>query len=391
MPTANPAANSAEMTSPTNKTIIVNKNKMHELSALLQAKTDADVSTMKTATSATPRSSAKSRLGTKPSIKDRLGYDAVARGQKRDDDDEEENVEVFEYSDSEEEELRASAIKTLDLRKRLDGATGNGGGRRGDEGDVLDLEDRRYSEEFRKGEMKELSIVKKDKKKDKKRDKKEKKKDKKEKKEKKEKRKKSKALREHNDGAIEVLDDTEEHRRIVTRMSSPGGREGSPDDHQAKDEGEEMSLADRVAAMRDKQFATADNMSLKTAPKKERDGVTTTDRTDDLRARSRSTTRSRSPESKSRKRRKSPSSRKSTKRRSDSSTMEERSSKRKRSRRSADKDGAETKKVEKEEGEAKPKDSAAKDLIEVEKFLKENHEVNSSVDVMKELDELLKE
>ena len=99
------------MERPTGGTIIVNKAKMGELGHLILPAVPAP------AHSPERRVSAKSRLGpSEPDLRSRLGGSRVER------------IELIEYSgddedmNSEEEALRASAIKTLDLRKRLAGS-----------------------------------------------------------------------------------------------------------------------------------------------------------------------------------------------------------------------------------------------------------------------------
>ncbi len=117
-------------------TIIVNKNKIQELSQMILPVRPGVAAAVSAAAATGPSSSGRrivvSSSSERPraSVKSRLGprrIDARLRLGKRPGDQEEEGegtVEVFEYSDdekrnSEEDDLRANAIKTLDLRNRL--------------------------------------------------------------------------------------------------------------------------------------------------------------------------------------------------------------------------------------------------------------------------------
>ncbi len=358
---------------PAKGTIIVNKSRMEELSGLILPVRPGTAKV----SPPTARVPPHRRLGPRPalaglSVKDRLGYKTPTASAAADG----ENVEVFEFSSSdeggdttEEEALRASAIKTIDLRKRLDITRRST--EEGDEVDREDKDDEAFREEYRKGELKALAVVRKEKKKDKK-DKKEKKKkkDKKEKKAAKKAAKEGKALREikldENEMTAEVSS-----RRIITRLGSPPPKEeGGGDGDSAS-----LSLADKVAAMRDGQFATNDGDKLSSSSR--------------LGARPEPEGEERGP------------------RRSPSPVEEEEMKMRKRKRRRDGEEGegkAKSKKSKKrrsdegEEGSPKKKKKSKevkKDMDEVEKFLKEDPEVNaaanSSMDVMKELDELLQE
>ncbi len=273
---------------PVNNRIIVNKNKIPDLlgRATIVAKP-----------------SAKDRLGpqkTKGSVKDRLGGL-----------DDKDRIEIFECSDKEDEEeidseeaaLRAKAIGTLDLRKRLAIKRKSNG------------EDAKEEEEDA-GETKKPKKSKKAKK------------EKKPKKAKKEKKSKKDA-----DGW---------QKRIITRLSSPDVDEGTT----KETEEEKSSLASQIASEREKSFAlTKSEMSSRLGVK---------DKTEDLR---------------------STKSRKKTKKRPGKET-----------------DAKEEQNLQEvADGAVGPKGN----MNEVEKFLKDHPEVdeaaNSSIDVMKELDELLQE
>lgn len=89
--------------------IIVNKNKLNELGQLINLPPS-----MVNDVESTQEEVTGSRLVIPPKpVKSRLGTRI-------------EQVEVFEYSDSEEEALRAGAIQTMDLRKRLSKKKGDG-------------------------------------------------------------------------------------------------------------------------------------------------------------------------------------------------------------------------------------------------------------------------
>ena len=88
--------------------IFVNKNKIHELKdQIILPEIDYAESFNRSSAGVRGKVSAKARLGTKPSIKDRLGFDQKI-------------VRIVESgSESEEESLRRDAMQTLDLRHRL--------------------------------------------------------------------------------------------------------------------------------------------------------------------------------------------------------------------------------------------------------------------------------
>ncbi len=361
-----------------NKTIIVNKNKIEELSGIvLPAKEGPKPAEEDEATRR--RVSAIRRIGPKVkegmSVKDRLGFKGEG---------EEENVEVFEYSeDSEEEELRASAIRTLDLRKRL-----SANRRSDDQEEVQEGKDERFKEEFRRGHLMSLEVVSKAKKKEKKEKKSKKKKEKKEKKSKK--NKEGKALREINDQNESA--ETEAHRRIVKRVESPEGDEAV--EGQKTDE-PSMSLADWVAAKRESQFAATGDKKVVVGHVTRREG------------RLGSPTASKEEARKSRKRVKKKEEeeekdaevkakvRKAKKHKSELPAPGGGDGREENSRTSSRPAEQDDQTEEKEETPVMADVAAKKDMIEVERFLKENPEVNaaanSSMDVMKELDELLQD
>lgn len=294
------------------QTIIVNKNKMGELSNLiLPVKVDEDEQRRVIAT----ERSIKDRLGPvkgRISVKDRLG------GFNDPEDLEEANLELYEcdeQSESEDEEanrLRMNAIKTIDLRKRIHA--------------------NKDDEEDEEEEVRTVkSVVKKVKK--------EKKEKKKKKKEKKEKRAK-----------LKEKDDEVKGKRIV--RSGEDEEKLSSEGEQEELEDKEMSLADKIAARRENQLASA-KVKLRLGKR------------DDL-----------DEERVSRKRHidKGQDAAEKVKKSKPDETEEQYEP-------IGDRKLRLRKKSEKE---------AKAEMDEVEKFLKEN-DGNTSMDVMKELDELLKD